>query len=61
MTKLINDLTKALASESVANRIYLDFAKKAESEGNKQVAKLFRAAAEAEGIHAHNHLRSIGW
>jgi rubrerythrin len=60
MTKLINDLTKAFTSESMANRIYLDFARKAESEGNKEVAKLFRAAAEAEGIHAHNHLRSIG-
>lgn len=35
------------------------FAKKAEEEGYKQVAKLFRAAAEAETVHAHNHLREL--
>ncbi|HOK05485.1 MAG TPA: rubrerythrin family protein [Victivallales bacterium] len=51
------NLKAAFAGESQANRKYLAFAKKAEQEGFKQVAKLFRAAAEAETIHAHAHLR----
>src|SRR5208282_538535 len=46
--------------ESQANRKYLAFAKKADQEGYTQVAKLFRAAAEAETVHAHNHLRAMG-
>ena len=41
-------------------RKYLAFAKKAEQDGFKQVAKLFRAAAAAETIHAHAHLRVMG-
>lgn len=49
----------AFAGESQANRKYLAFAKKADDEGFHQVAKLFRAAAEAETVHAHNHLRAI--
>ena len=56
----IDNLKNAFAGESQANRKYLAFAKKAEEEGFKQVAKLFRAAAEAETIHAHNHLRVTG-
>ena len=51
------NLNEAFAGESQANRKYLAFAKKAEEEGYPQVAKLFRAAAEAETVHAHNHLR----
>ncbi len=51
------DLQNAFAGESQANRKYLAFAKKAEDEGFGQVAKLFRAVAEAETVHAHNHLR----
>ena len=51
------NLKEAFAGESQANRKYLAFAKKAEEEGYLQVAKLFRAAAEAETVHAHNHLR----
>lgn len=47
----------AFAGESQANRKYLAFAKKAEADGFPQVARLFRAAAEAETIHAHAHLR----
>ena len=54
------NLQHAFAGESQANRKYLAFAKKAESEGLTQVAKLFRAAAEAETIHAHAHLRVLG-
>lgn len=60
MTKSEKNLAEAFAGESQANRKYLAFAKKAEAEGFKQVAKLFRAAAEAETIHAHNHLKELG-
>jgi rubrerythrin len=59
MSKTENDLKDAFAGESQANRKYLAFAKKAEEEGFKQVARLFRAAAEAETVHAHNHLREL--
>lgn len=52
-----NNLKEAFAGESQANRKYLAFAKKADAEGYKQIAKLFRAAAEAETVHAHAHLR----
>lgn len=52
----INNLKEAFAGESQANRKYLAYAKKADEEGYPQVAKLFRAAAEAETVHAHNHL-----
>ena len=54
------NLQEAFAGESQANRKYLAFAKKAEAEGRPQIAKLFRAAAEAETVHAHNHLRVLG-
>ena len=50
----------AFAGESQANRKYLAFAKQADKEGLPQAAKLFRAAAEAETIHAHAHLRNAG-
>jgi len=59
MSKTEKNLKDAFAGESQANRKYLAFAKKAEEEGYKQVAKLFRAAAEAETVHAHNHLREL--
>ncbi|MDD3520767.1 MAG: rubrerythrin family protein [Actinomycetota bacterium] len=58
--KSLANLQEAFAGESQANRKYLAFAKKADSEGYKQVAKLFRAAAEAETIHAHAHLAAMG-
>ena len=51
-----NNLKEAFAGESQANRKYLAFAKKADEEGYFQVARLFRAAAAAETVHAHNHL-----
>jgi rubrerythrin len=60
MSKTEKNLQEAFAGESQANRKYLAFAKKAEAEGYKQAAKLFRAAAAAETIHAHNHLRELG-
>src|SRR5512147_2665452 len=53
------NLKDAFAGESQANRKYLAFAKKAEEEGYGQVAKLFRAAAAAETIHALNHLKAL--
>ncbi len=59
-TKTEQDLQDAFAGESQANRKYLAFAKQAEAEGHTQVAKLFRAAAEAETVHAHAHLRVLG-
>lgn len=60
MANTEKNLQDAFAGESQANRKYLAFAKKAEAEGFKQAAKLFRAAAAAETIHAHNHLRELG-
>ncbi|MFQ6036799.1 MAG: rubrerythrin family protein [Sedimentisphaerales bacterium] len=54
------NLQNAFAGESQANRKYLAYAKKAETEGYPQVAKLFRAAAEAETVHAHAHLEAMG-
>ena len=55
-----DNLAEAFAGESQANRKYLAFAKKAEQDGFAQVARLFRAAAEAETIHAHAHFRVMG-
>ncbi|MCF8092768.1 MAG: rubrerythrin family protein [Desulfotignum sp.] len=54
------NLAAAFAGESQANRKYLAFAKKADEDGLPQLAKLFRATAEAETIHAHAHLRAMG-
>ncbi|SDF48342.1 rubrerythrin family protein [Sporomusa acidovorans] len=54
------NLAAAFAGESQANRKYLAFAKQADSEGHTQAAKLFRAAAEAETIHALAHLKAMG-
>jgi len=59
-SKTEKNLLNAFAGESQANRRYLAFAKQAEKEGYPQVAKLFRAAAEAETVHAHAHLRTLG-
>lgn len=56
MSKTPENLMKAFAGESQANRKYLAFAKKAEVEGHAQAAKLFRAAAKGETIHALSHL-----
>ena len=55
-----DNLKDAFAGESQANRKYLAFAKKADDEGYAQVARLFRAAADAETVHAHAHLRVMG-
>ncbi|MCK4384426.1 MAG: rubrerythrin family protein [Candidatus Lokiarchaeota archaeon] len=60
MTKSEEDLAAAFAGESQANRKYLAFAKVADKEGLPQIAKVFRSAAAAETIHAHNHLKEMG-
>lgn len=59
MSKTEDFLREAFAGESQANRKYTSFAAQAEKEGYSQAAKLFRAAAEAEAIHAANHLRPL--
>lgn len=60
MAKSEQFLKEAFAGESQANRKYLAYAIKADQEGYSQVARMFRAAAEAETVHAHNHLRALG-
>ncbi|MFC2039651.1 rubrerythrin family protein [Chloroflexota bacterium] len=60
MSKTQDNLAEAFAGESQANRRYLFFAEKAEKEGYKKTARLFRAAAAAETVHARNHSRAIG-
>ncbi len=59
MSDTKGNLEEAFAGESQANRKYLFFAEKADAEGHKQVARLFRAAAEAETVHARNHLKAL--
>ena len=60
MTKTYDDLMAGFAGESQANRKYLAFAKKADGDGFPQVARLFRAAAAAETVHALTHFRTAG-
>jgi len=60
MSKTENNLWEAFAGESQANRKYLAFARKADNEGYPLAAKLFRAAAEAETVHALAHLKTLG-
>jgi len=60
MSKTEKDLMEAFSGESQANRKYLAFAEKAEKDGFPQIARMFKAAAAAETVHAHNHLRAMG-
>jgi len=60
MSNTSENLQEAFAGESQANRRYLFFAEKAEKEGYPQTARLFRAVAEAETVHARNHLEATG-
>jgi rubrerythrin len=55
-----DNLRAAFAGESQANRKYTAFSRKAEKEGFSQVARVFRAVAEAETVHALNHLELLG-
>jgi rubrerythrin len=59
MTKTIDNLQTAFAGECQATRKYRNFARKAEQEGKPGIAKLFRAAAAAETIHATNHFKAM--
>ncbi|MTI96532.1 MAG: rubrerythrin family protein [Firmicutes bacterium] len=58
-SKTLQNLKEAFAGEAQANRKYLAFAEKAEKEGYINAARMFRAASEAETIHAHSHLRAM--
>ncbi|MEX1308757.1 MAG: rubrerythrin family protein [Eubacteriales bacterium] len=58
--KTLENLMAAFAGESQANRKYLAYAKQAEKEGKTNAAKLFRAAADAETLHAHKHFEVAG-
>ncbi|MFC2013560.1 rubrerythrin family protein [Chloroflexota bacterium] len=60
MSKTQENLQDAFAGESQANRKYLFFAEKADKEGHSPIARLFRAAADAETVHARNHLKTLG-
>lgn len=60
MSKTEDNLQEAFAGESQANRTYLAFAAKAEADGYSQVAKLFRAAANSETVHALAHFNVMG-
>lgn len=60
MSESEKNLKAAFAGESQANRKYLAFSRKAQEEGYPGIAKLFKAAAEAETVHAHNHLSVMG-
>lgn len=55
ITTTIDNLNTALRGETNASHRYEVFAKKADSEGYKQVAKLFRAVSMAESVHRNNH------
>jgi rubrerythrin len=59
MAKTTENLQAAFAGESQASRKYLYFAEKADKEGQPQIARLFRAASEAETVHARNHLNVL--
>jgi rubrerythrin len=58
-TKTVMNLKTGFIAESQAHQRNLAFAFKAEQEGFSQIARLFRAIAEAEGVHAYNHLRLL--
>ena len=59
MASALDHLKEAFAGESQANRKYLAYAEKADKEGYPQAARLFRAAAAAETVHAHNHMKAM--
>jgi len=58
--KTLDNLMAAFAGEAQANRKYTAYAKKAEKEGKMNAAKLFRAAADAETLHALKHFEVAG-
>jgi len=58
--KTLNNLMAAFAGESQANRKYTAYSKKAEGEGNVNAAKLFKAASDAETLHALKEFEVAG-
>jgi rubrerythrin len=58
-TKTLANLASAWQGESNAKLRYQLFAAKAEQEGEKHAARLFRAASKAEEIHAAKHAKAI--
>lgn len=60
MTRSRKFLKEAFAGESQANQQYQAFAERALEDGYPQAARLFRAAAQAETVHAANHLKALG-
>lgn len=58
--KTLNNLMEAFIGESQANRKYIAYAKKAEQDGNTNASKLFKAASDAETIHALKHFQVAG-
>lgn len=60
MEKTLKNLMEAFAGESQANRKYLAYSKKAEAEGKTNAAKLFKAASDAETLHALKHFEVAG-
>jgi len=59
-SKTLNNLMEAFAGESQANRKYTAYSKKAEADGKINAAKLFKAAADAETLHALKHFEVAG-
>jgi len=60
MGKTTDNLKAAFAGESQARNKYIAYGRKAELEGMPNVAKLFRAAADAEEVHAIRHWKALG-
>lgn len=52
-------LKEAFAGESQAHQKYRSFAARAEKDGFPNIARLFRATAEAERVHADGHLKAL--
>jgi rubrerythrin len=54
-----SNLQAAFAGESQAHMRYLIFSDQAEKDGHANVARLFKAIAFAEQVHATNHLKTL--
>ena len=54
-TLVVSNLQTAFAGETTASAKYAAYAKKAEAEGHRQIALLFKAASVSEKVHANNH------
>ena len=62
MRKMVKkSLEEAFAGESMAHMKYSIFAEVAKREGKENIARLFKAIAYAEFVHAKNHVRNLGY